>query len=85
VHLEEHLGRQDDILAAGVLPDGPADDFLGRSVAVGVGGVPEGDAEFDGLPEQRLGRVIAECPLVEAARGVAETHAAQRDTADLHP
>ncbi len=55
-HLEEHLGREHDVLAAGVLPDRPADDLLGRAVAVGVRGVPEGDPELDGLPEDRLGR-----------------------------
>jgi hypothetical protein len=28
VHLEEHLGRQDDVLATGVGADGPAGDLL---------------------------------------------------------
>jgi hypothetical protein len=50
---------------------------------VGVGGVPEGDSELDRLPEDRPGRLVVECPFVEAPRGVAEAHAAESDPADL--
>jgi hypothetical protein len=83
VHSEEHLGRQDDVVASGVLANRPADDLFRGSVAVDVGGVPEGDAEVDGLPEDRLSGLVVEGPLVEASRGVAETHAAEHDAADL--
>ena len=55
VHLEIHLGGQDDVVAAAVLLQRPADDLLRAAGAVDVGGVPEGDAELDGLLEERLG------------------------------
>src|SRR5690606_12648345 len=75
--------REYHVLTPGVLADRPPDDLLRAAVPVDVGGVPERDAEFHGLPEDRLGRLIVQRPLVESPRGVAETHATQRDPADL--
>src|SRR5690606_35043471 len=83
VHLEEDLGGQHHVLTPGVLADRPPDDLLRAAVPVDVGGVPEGDAEFHGLPEDRLGRLIVQRPLVDTSRGVPETHATQGDPADL--
>jgi hypothetical protein len=54
VHLVVHLGGQHDVLAAGVGLDGAADELLRCATAIAVGGVPEGDAELDCLPEERL-------------------------------
>src|SRR4051812_49917263 len=64
--------------------DRAADDFLGRPRLVDVGGVPEGDAELDRLPEERLRLVLDERPLVRTRRRrVAVAHAAEREPADL--
>ena len=53
---------------------------------VDIRGVPEGDAQLDRLPEERLGIVVGQRPLVGAFGGrVAVAHAAQREAADLQP
>jgi hypothetical protein len=86
VHLAVDLGGKDDVLAPGVPLDGAADEFLGRAGLVGVGGVPEGHAEFDGLLEERLGGLVVERPRVGAFDGaVAVAHASEGKTADLEP
>jgi hypothetical protein len=85
VHPEVHLGGEYDVLAPAVLGDRAADDLLGAAVPVHVGGVPERDAELDGLPEDRLSRASSKRPLAEPPRGVPETHAPQGDPADREP
>jgi hypothetical protein len=64
VHLAVELGREHDVLAAGVAGDRASDELLGGAGAVDVGGVPEGDAEFDRLLEERAGGVLVEDPAV---------------------
>jgi hypothetical protein len=84
VHLAEHLGGQHDVLATRIAPDRAAHDLLRGAGLIDVGGVPEGDAEVDGLLEKRLGLVVGQGPPVRAfGGGVAVTHAAQRQPADL--
>ena len=78
------LARENDVLAVRVPREGASDDHLGSSEAINVGRVPEGDAELDGLAEDRFGRVVAEGP-IEPFRWIAEAHAAQRDAADPEP
>ena len=86
VHLAEHLGGQHDVLATRIAPDRAADDFFRRASLIGVRGVPEGDTELDGLPEERLRLVVGQCPPVSSfGRGVAVAHAAQREPADPQP
>jgi hypothetical protein len=86
VHPGVHLGRQDDVLTAGVPRDRPADQFLRGAVLVDVGGIPEGDTQLDGLTEERLRILRIQGPQVRAgARGVAVAHTAQRDPADPQP
>src|SRR5664279_2085944 len=80
-HLPEQLRRQDDVLAAGVLADRVTHDLLARPGGVDIGGVPERDAQLEGLSEDRLGGLLVERP---APLGrLAEAHAAQTDPADL--
>ena len=80
MHPAVHLGGQHDVLAAGVTLDGAADELLGGPVLIDVGGVPEGDSEVHGLPEEGLGRVVVEGPQVRGGCGwVAVTHAAERE------
>jgi hypothetical protein len=83
MHLEEHLGGEDDLVSAGVLLQCSPDDLFRAADAVNIGGIPEGDAEFDGLLEERLRLIVAEGPFAESARGVSEAHTAERDPADL--
>src|SRR4029077_5824775 len=65
---------------------GTADDLFGGSGLVDVRGVPEGDAQLDRLPEERLGDIISQRPLVGAFGGrIAVAHAAQCEAADLQP
>ena len=54
MHPAEHLGRQDNVLPAGVTPDRPADNLLGRAELVDVRRIPERHPGLDGLPEERL-------------------------------
>jgi len=84
MHLAEELGGENDVLAVRVPREGASDDLLGSSEAINVGRVPEGDAELDGLAEDRFGRIVAEGP-IEPFRWIAEAHAAQRDAADPEP
>ena len=63
---EMQLGRQDDVLPAAVLLQRSPDDLLRATKPVDVGGVPEGDAELDGLLEERSGVVISQGPLAES-------------------
>src|SRR5215204_5368485 len=44
---------------------------------------PGRNSELDSLGEERSGFILAQRPFVEAARGVTEAHAAERDAADL--
>jgi hypothetical protein len=60
VHWPEHLGREHNVLAPGVLLDRAADDLLRAACAVDVGGVPEADAELGRLPEDRFGGFIVQ-------------------------
>jgi hypothetical protein len=82
VHLETHLGRQDDVLPAAVLLQRSSDDLLRATKPVDVGGVPERDSELDSLLEERLGILVSQGPFAESARGVAEAHATERNPAD---
>src|SRR6185312_642482 len=73
-------------LAPGVAPDSSADQLLRRAVLVDVGRVPERDAQLNGLHEERLGRLVVQCPLVRAGhRGVAVAHAPEGEPADPEP
>ena len=86
VHLAEHLGGQQDVLAARIAPDRAANDFFGRTSLIGVRGVPEGNAEFDSLPEERLRLVVGQGPPVcSFGSGVTVAHASQRESADPQP
>jgi hypothetical protein len=60
VHPPVHLGGQDDVLAAGVRLDRAADELLGAAELVDVRGVPERDAQLDGLAEERLRRLLVQ-------------------------
>jgi len=62
-----HLGRQDDVLPAAVLLQRSPGDFLRASKPVDIGGVPEGDAELDGLLEERFRILVSEGPFAESA------------------
>src|SRR6185369_2948631 len=86
VHPPPHLRGEDDVLAAGVALDRAADEFLRRAGLIRVGGVPEGNAEFDGLPEEWLCGVVVEGPRVGAFDGCGTVaHASQSEAADLEP
>src|SRR4029450_6281643 len=82
-HRKVHFGREHDVVPGGILLQRSPDDLFRAADAVDVGGVPEGDAELDSLLEERLGLLIAQRPLAEATRCVAEAHATERDTTDL--
>jgi len=76
-----HLGRQHNVVAAGERLDRLSDNRLRRSEAVDVGGVPEGDAELERLPEERRRALMVKRPGLPGT--VAVAHTAQRDPADL--
>src|SRR5664280_511261 len=61
-HLPVQLGGQDDVFTPRVLLDRVAHDLLAAAVPVHVGGVPERDAEPQGLPKDRPCRVLVERP-----------------------
>src|SRR4051812_30410550 len=73
---EVHLGGQ-DVRAAVVAAQRPADDPLGVAAAVHVGGVEEVDAELVGAVDARLSRGVLDVPAVGQPRP-------QRDLGDLH-
>jgi hypothetical protein len=83
VHALVDLGRDDDLAAACVLEQGPADDLLARAVGVHVGGVEEVDAEIQGLLQERAARRLAQGPGVRAAVGLAIAHAAEAKAGDI--
>ena len=85
VHLPADLGGEHDVLAAGEPGDRPADELLRGAALVDVRGVPERDAQLDGLPEERRRGVLVQRPLVHAGGRVAVAHAAQPDPAHPSP
>jgi hypothetical protein len=64
MHLAGHFRGEDDVLTTGVPIDGAPDELLRTTLLVDVGGVPEGDAKFDGLSEEWLRSVLVEGPLM---------------------
>lgn len=78
-HRAEDLGGEHDLVTVGVLADGLAGDLLAGSCAIDVRGVPEGDPQFYGLPEDRLSSFGIQGP-VTSGSGSAETHAAEGGT-----
>lgn len=78
-HPAVHLGREHDVVAAGEIGQCLADDLLAGAVGVHVGGVEEGDAGLQRLPDQRTRGRLVEGPLVRAPVGHAVGHAAQAD------
>jgi hypothetical protein len=83
-HLAVDLGGEDDLVAVGHVGEGVADDLLGRAIGVDVGGVEEVDPgverPLDDLPT--LG--LRQRPLVFAALGIAEGHAADAEHRHVH-
>ena len=63
--------------------DGAAHELLRGAALVDVGGVPEGDTQLDGLPEERRSGILVQGPLVHPSRGLPVAHASQTDAADL--
>jgi hypothetical protein len=82
MHREVHLGRQDDVIAAAVLLDRSTDDLLRAANPVDVGGVPQSDAQLEGLLEEQLSLLVAQRPFAEPARRVAKAHAPESNPAD---
>jgi hypothetical protein len=80
VHREEHFRCHDDVVSAGELFERSADGLLGGAGVVAVGGVPEVDAEIEGLPEERRRIVVRDGPAFAA---LSEAHGAHGDPADL--
>jgi hypothetical protein len=83
VHLPADLGGEHDVLAAGESGDRPPDELLRGASLVDVRGVPERDAQLDGLPEERGRGILVQRPLVHTSGGVAVAHAAQPDPTHL--
>ena len=52
-HPAVHLGRDDDLVAAGEVGERAAGDLLARAVGVHVGGVEGGDARLERLADER--------------------------------
>src|SRR5262249_18485498 len=61
----------------------PARHLLALPARVHVGGVEERDAEIEGLPEVRAGRLLVQDP--RAPAWIAVRHAAEAETRDLEP
>jgi hypothetical protein len=76
-HRVEHLGGDDDVVAAGEVPDGAAGDLLGDAERIHVGGVDEVDAELDRTLDDRPAAIFGEHP--RAPAGVAVGHHAEAD------
>lgn len=58
MQLAVDLGGERDVLAAGVAAGGASDDLFGGAGLLPVRGIPECDADLDGLPEVRLGVLL---------------------------
>ena len=58
VEVVADLGGDDDLVA--LVGEGPGDEFLAVAVAVGVGGIEEGDAEIERLVHERDGFAFGE-------------------------
>ncbi len=76
-HLAVYLRGDHHLVAAGELLEQLAADLFGYAAAVDVGGVEEGDAEFDGAAHDRPSGVLVENPGLPLGR--AEAHHAQTE------
>ncbi|CAM5663911.1 hypothetical protein SVIOM74S_09899 [Streptomyces violarus] len=78
-HPAVHLRREHDLVTAGEVAQGPADDLLAGAVGVDVRRVEEVDPRLDRLPDQRARGLLVEGPLVPAPVRQAVGHAPQTD------
>ena len=80
-HGEVGLGGHDDLVAAGQVAHGPAQDLLARPARVHVGGVEEVDAVVEGLAHELPAGLLGQDPVPPARRAVG--HHAEAEARDL--
>src|SRR5205085_10674485 len=78
-HSAINLGRDDDLVSSGEIPERTPEDLLAVAERVAVRGVEKIDASFERLLDERPALLLSDAPRVIAAVAPAVAHAAQAD------
>src|ERR1700726_2218287 len=78
-HASVYLGGDDNLVAAGKVPDCATEDLFAVAEGITVGGVEEVDAGFERLLNEGFALLLAERPGVIAPVAAAIAHAAEAD------